>query len=124
MSEFLEVMKHVFRLYLFCCLWNVVFTWKEMRCYDKIYKDLPNRKFYLWKDVNMIISTPIFTNDMIIWRYKRGTFSLKNGVILLNSPFYYLNSPYTLYWYWKFKKWFRENLDLSQLEEFDEINSL
>jgi hypothetical protein len=99
------------------CGINALIFWRDYSQYHKIYEDLKNRKFYVDKQSEIICSSPLFADDMLIWMYKKDRFSLRKGLFLYKSGFHYLNSPYSLYWLWKFKKWFRDNCDLSELEE-------
>lgn len=117
MNLFLEILKAISQLYLWMCFWNIVIFWKQQSQYDKIYKTLPYRIYFYDKEQEIVFSTPLFTDQMIIWMYKKNSFGLRNGIYLYNSWVHYLNSPYTIYWLWKYKKWFKTNLDLSVLEE-------
>lgn len=117
MEEFIIIARIIFKVYLWCCFWNVLFFHRQLSQYHKIYETLKDRKFYLCREMDAVISTPLFEKDMIVWRYKKNSMALKIGIYLFNNPIYYINDPYSLYWHWRFKKWFKKNLDLSILEE-------
>jgi hypothetical protein len=117
MEIFLIIGKYVFRWYLVMCVVNMLIFRNHLKQYHVIYKTLKGRKYYIDTEREVILSTPLFTDDMLIWRYKTDSFGLKNGVYLYSSPAHYFNSPYSLYWLWKYKKWFREHIDLTQIQE-------
>ena len=117
MEELKLIATFLLRWYVTMCGINALIFWRDYSQYHKIYEDLKNRKFYVDKQSEIICSSPLFADDMLIWMYKKDRFSLRKGLFLYKSGFHYLNSPYSLYWLWKFKKWFRDNCDLSELEE-------
>lgn len=117
MELFILIANYIFRWYVVMCLINILLFWKELKQYHVVYKTLKDRKWFYYRENKTIISSPIFTNEMIVWRYETNSFGLKNGLYLYSSPTHYFNSPYSLYWLWKYKKWFREHIDLTQLQD-------
>lgn len=113
----MEIIFMIIRTYLMMCFWDLLFNWKNFRHYDKIYAELHTKNFYLWKEESVVITDPLFMDEMFIWSYKRNSFGLKKGVYLTNTPMYYINSPYSLYWYLKYKKWFNDRFDATKFEE-------
>jgi len=111
------ILNYLFRWYVTMCVINMLIFWNQFKKYHLIYETLKERKWYLCKEQEIIISTPLFTDEMILWRYKKNSFGLTKGIYLYYSPTHYFNSPYSLYWHWKYKKWFREHVDLTELEE-------
>lgn len=123
--EILVIVFTFLRIYAFMCLWNLVYFWKHLSQYHKVYETLNSRKWYIIEEKKVILSSPLFTKEMIVWLYERDSFNLTYDVLLFKSNVHYLTSPYSVYWLWKYKKWFKKNIDLSAIENlklYDESN--
>ncbi len=94
----------------------VVATFSDYKYYLRIYKTLPYQRWY--KNDNQIYNTP-FGSDTgkFVWFIESGDFCLTDGHYLHNSFYTYL-SPYSLYWFLKYRKWFNENVDIIKIEKY------
>ena len=75
--------------------------------YRRVYKLLPT---YTFKDVgdNMVITNQ-YPNVKIIWFKDKNDFKLDNDVYLFSNTIFNFD-PIHLYWYLKYKQWFKENI--------------
>jgi hypothetical protein len=75
--------------------------------YRRVYKLLPT---YTFKDVgdNMVITNQ-YPNVKIIWFKDKNDFKLDNDVYLFSNTIFNFD-PIHLYWYLKYKQWFKNNI--------------
>jgi hypothetical protein len=75
--------------------------------YRRVYKLLPT---YTFKDSgdNMVITNQ-YPNVKIIWFKDKNDFKLDNDVYLFSDTIVNFD-PIHLYWYIKYKQWFKENI--------------
>lgn len=86
----------------------------------KVYEELPSKTFYrngaqiYDVDQENYIKT---YRDGFVWFLDDNSFKISNGVYLHNFPPTYL-SPIHLYWLIKYRRWFKENIDINKIEKF------
>ncbi|MFW6009558.1 MAG: hypothetical protein ACOCP8_09880 [archaeon] len=91
-------------------------TLYSFKTYKKTYKKLDKLKYYL--NYDQIYGFEEGKNEkLVIWFIKNNDFYLGNGEYLHNFFISYL-SPYTLYWFLKYKKWFNKNIDLEKIQKY------
>jgi hypothetical protein len=75
--------------------------------YRRVYELLPT---YTFKDVgdNMVITNQ-YPNVKIIWFKDKNDFKLDNDVYLFSNTIFNFD-PIHLYWYLKYKQWFKNNI--------------
>lgn len=86
----------------------------------KVYNELPSKTFYRNGDcvydtnLNSYLTNP---SEYFIWFTDDNSFKICKGKYLHNFlPTYF--SPIHLYWLIKYRKWFKENVDINKLEKF------
>lgn len=97
-------------------------TWivncRNYRYYKTVYKTLPHRKFY--RNFDQVYShTAWEIDDDFVWFTNLNTFKLCKGVYL--AEYNTLFDPYATYWLWKYRKWFKKNIDFDRLPKFTEV---
>jgi hypothetical protein len=95
---------------------SVIAMFPKWKYYKKIYNELPTYKFYRYDD---IIYNYKFGSKEDGFRY--DTYS--NSFKLLENTYLHNNEvtkqcPYSNYWYKKYIKWFKENVDMKTLEDW------
>ena len=75
--------------------------------YRRVYKLLPT---YTFKDVgdNMVITNQ-YPNVKIVWFKDKNDFKLDNNTYLFSYIIFNFD-PIHLYWYLKYKQWFKNNI--------------
>lgn len=78
----------------------------DYKYYKKTYKELPNLIFTKAHDslYNQVTSQ----NRNVIWFANKNDFKIGPFNYIHNSFITYLN-PYTLYWFYRYKKWFNKH---------------
>lgn len=93
--------------YLILSLAGVIINFKYYSTYRRVYKLLPTYTFEDWGD-NMVVVNQ-YPDVKIIWFKDNNDFKLDNNVYLFSDVF--LNfDPIHLYWYLKYKQWFKNNI--------------
>lgn len=88
----------------------------DFKYYKRIYKTLPGRTFYRNRD--QVYSHSFGEeDDGFVWFSSTGDFRLVDGRFLTTMFYTYL-SPYSGYWLWKYKRWFRENVNIEKIEKY------
>lgn len=86
--------------------------------YARIYKMLPNLKFFKDKRSAWAI-LPGEKLDVFIWNFKLNSFCLGKNSVLVNSVVTCF-CPYSFYWLIKYQRWFKKNINISELKEFED----
>lgn len=88
---------------------SVMTNLNKWKYYKKIYDSLPNKKFHLWESVDgNSISEEDYHSPGKFSRWRNGDYELEKGIYLRNNIITYLD-PYSLYWLWKFNRYFKYN---------------
>jgi hypothetical protein len=93
--------------FLLLMIANITIHFTHYSTYRRVYKLLPT---YTFKDVgdNMVITNQ-YPNVKIIWFKDKNDFKLDNDVYLFSNTIFNFD-PIHLYWYLKYKQWFKENI--------------
>jgi len=93
----------------------------HFKYYKKVYDSLPQKKFY--RNKRQIYDHSF--DDMFkgkrkefIWFLDDNSFCLHEGVYLHGEIIFDILSPYSFYWRLKYKKWFKENVDIETVEKY------
>jgi len=89
--------------------------------YSKIYKELPIYTFVVNDcngKYNKATSQIYALNKSFIYFGKNNSICLDDRVYIHNNCITYFD-PYTLYWYIKYRKWFKKNIDVNTLESYN-----
>ncbi len=91
----------------------------QWRHYKRVYETLSSQTFYRDRDqvYNYSLHNPVDDNNVIVWFSNGGEFQLAKNVYLHNTIVTILD-PYSCYWYLKYRKWFKENIDINKIEKF------
>ena len=89
---------------------SVTTNFTKWKYYKKVYDELPNKKFFIWKSVdgNTFSSEG---EDRKFIRFRNNTvmgYQLQDGVYLHRNYITYFD-PYSLYWLLKFDRYFKYN---------------
>jgi len=84
--------------------------------FKRVYKDLPNRKFYL-KHTQIYSHNYAEDDDGFVWFINLGSFKVSKYVYLHNNFITYL-SPFHLYWFKKYTNWFKKNVKIENVNEY------
>jgi len=88
---------------------SVMVNFHKWKYYKKVYDDLPNKKFILWENVDGL---PIFSSDepheKRFYRHRKGSYQLLRKIYLNRDIMTYFD-PYSLYYLWKFDRYFKYN---------------
>ena len=89
---------------------SVTTNFTKWKYYKRVYKELPNKKFYLWESVdgNTITEDENIHVPGKFYRWKNRHYELQKGVYLHRNFITYFD-PYSLYWLWKFDRYFKYN---------------
>jgi hypothetical protein len=89
---------------------SVMTNFNKWKYYKKVYKELPNKKFYLWEsaDGNTITEDENLHIPGKFYRWRNGHYELQKG-IYLNRNLITFFDPYSLYWLLKFDRYFKYN---------------
>lgn len=119
MSTLLFVILVIVSLILVFSLASVLTLLPNYIFYKKIYNELENTKFYLLGkeiitsnnilNINKPNSIEYFLNEKHI--------KLRDSVYLHSGWLTFLD-PYSYYWLLKYRKWFKENIKVEELEEW------
>ncbi len=91
----------------------IVINFPSWKYYKEIYSDLPNKMF-------CINGNQVYTynfRDGFTWFTYDNSFCLRPGVYLSNAGYIY-SDPYSLYWLFKYKNWFKKNINIDKLPPF------
>lgn len=95
---------------------SIITLCTQYESYRKVYKSLKYRTFY--KNGSQIYSYKLRNrDDGFVWFTDDNSFKLEKFNYLQNQFYTYLD-PYSLYWLLKYRKWFKENVDINKLEKF------
>lgn len=84
--------------------------------YKKVYKSLKQRKFY--RNRSQVYSHEFNKkDDGFVWFLDDNHFALEKN-IYLHASFITFLDPYSFYWLIKYRRWFKENIDLNNIEEY------
>lgn len=93
-----------------------LFTEGNQRDFARVYKDLPNRKFYL--NFTQVYSHNCNEkDDEFVWFIETGSFKISERNCLHNMSVTYF-SPFHLYWLIKYNRWFKKYVDIKTIEKF------
>ena len=88
---------------------SVTTNFTKWKYYKRVYKELPNKKFTLWGSDGNGFSSQESDPTKKFFRFTNGTaYQLQQGVYL-NRNFITYFDPYSLYWLWKFDRYFKYN---------------
>lgn len=90
---------------------SVIIHSSNYKYYRKYYKLLPTYEWYKWPTDHTTIESKC---GSIIY-FDDGTIKFPGNNYLHDYLPTYLD-PYSLYWLSKYKKWFKENIDINTLE--------
>ena len=93
--------------FLLLMIANIAIHFTHYPTYSRVYKLLPT---YTFEDLgdNMVITNQ-YPNVKIIWFKDKNDFKLDNDVYLHSNTIFNFD-PIHLYWYLKYKQWFKENI--------------
>jgi hypothetical protein len=93
--------------FLILMMANIVIHFKHYSTYSRVYKLLPT---YTFKDVgdNMVMTNQ-YPNVKIVWFKDKNDFKLDNNTYLFSYIIFNFD-PIHLYWYLKYKQWFKNNI--------------
>ena len=102
-------------LLLICVLSAILANIPDYKYYRKIYCQLPSMTFV--KNGDQVYANFNGWNPDFVWFVKRNDFQLtENHYIHSGSMTNY--DPYTFYWWMKYKRWFKKNVDINSLKDF------
>jgi hypothetical protein len=88
---------------------SVTTNFTKWKYYKRVYKELPNKKFTSWASDGNGFSSEESDPTKKFFRFTNGTaYQLQQGVYL-NRNFITYFDPYSLYWLWKFDRYFKYN---------------
>lgn len=94
---------------LIMSLAGVIINFKYYSTYRRVYKLLPTYTFKDWGDDMVVVNQYQYPDVEIIWFKDNNDFKLGKNVYLFSDVF--LNfDPIHLYWYLKYKQWFKNNI--------------
>ncbi len=100
-----------FILFNICC--NIFTYYKDFKYYSFFYKLLSESTWY--KTNNYIVTNNIPKKGFILYLIESKDILLyttnNNKIIFLNLKF----NPYTIYWYYKYQKWIKDNKEIQRL---------
>lgn len=85
--------------------------------YKRIYQTLPFLEFY--KDDRVVWAIKKDKKDVLLWSFKKNSFHLGGGTILTNTIATCF-CPYSFYWLIKYQRWFKKNINISELKKFED----
>lgn len=88
----------------------------DFKYYSPIFKTLPQKTFYRNGD-HVYSYKRGEKDDAFIWFISRNEFCLGHGHYLHNASFTY-NSLYGWYWLIKYRRWFKQNVNIETIEEW------
>lgn len=88
----------------------------DYKTYKEVYYKLDEINFKTC--IDLIVSDDIYHN--IIWFTDKNDFKLSNNVYIHNDFILTYLDPYTLYWFIKYKRWFKNNPKIKEL--YSKIN--
>lgn len=100
---------------------SIFVLYPNWKYYKKIYKKLPSQKWYKFQynSSEITIYNSKFNNqnhnEIII--FNDGSIKLRYNIYFHNEFYTYLD-PYSLYWYLKYKKWIKNNININNLEDW------
>ena len=94
---------------------SCIVTFSDWKYYKKVYKSLPNQQWYRNSNQIYNYNHNFLTGynskpDSIVWFFGENSFKIEYGIYIHNIFITYL-SPYSLYWYIKYKRWFKKNVN-------------
>lgn len=93
--------------FLLLIMANIIIHFRHYSTYSRVYKLLPT---YIFEDLGgKIITTNQYPNIKIVWFKDTNDFKLDNDVYLFGDVICNFD-PIHLYWYIKYKQWFKENV--------------
>lgn len=101
---------------LIMSLTSIALSFSNYRHYAPVYRSLPNRKFYRNKD-QIYSHASDQADDGFVWFGDDGHPCLKEGVYIHNIITTYFD-PYSYYWLRKYQKWFLENINIENLDNY------
>ena len=115
MSVLLIILIIFVTLVIVTLLSATITLWHDFKYYKKTYDELPNMKFCWFNPkffgTQIYSFNPLMKNrDKFIWFVQTSDFHLEGTSYIHNALFTYF-SPYTLYWFIKYKKWFKKNVE-------------
>lgn len=102
----------ILTLFLFIVLPTILTNASDYKFYRRQYEKLSEKDYRLL--IDMVVST-----DGEIDIFTDGGLKIKEGVYLHNNSFTHLD-PYAYYWFKKYHKWFKENIDINTLRHLYE----
>jgi hypothetical protein len=93
--------------FLILMIANITTHFTHYSTYRRVYELLPTYTFKNVED-NMVITNQ-YPNVKIIWFKDKNDFKLDNDVYLFSDTIVNFD-PIHLYWYLKYKQWFKENI--------------
>jgi len=88
------------------------------RYYKSTYKKFPKYVPKLNDDQVYFMKNNDDNGINIVWFVKEGDFKLKTNKYIHNAWFTYFD-PYTLYWFLKYKKWMKKNINLNKIDSYE-----
>jgi hypothetical protein len=93
--------------FLILMIANITTHFTHYSTYRRVYELLPTYTFKNVED-NMVITNQ-YPNVKIIWFKDKNDFKLDNDVYLFSNTIFNFD-PIHLYWYLKYKQWFKNNI--------------
>lgn len=91
--------------------------YKDYKYYKPTYQLLNNKKFYL--NNNQVYSHKFNEkDDNFVWFINSNDFKLNESCYLYNDILIMFFDPYSFYWLIKYQKWFKDNVNISQLPNY------
>lgn len=85
---------------------SMITLMRDYKYYKRTYDELPNLRFR--EAYNSLYNQVISENGNVIWFANKNDFKIGPSNYIHNTFITYFN-PYTLYWFYKYKKWFNTN---------------
>ena len=99
---------------------NIV-IFENYKYYKSVYNSLPSRKFYINLGKQVYSHNLGEIDDGFAWFIDTGSFCLLPTHYLHNTSYTY-TSIYGWYWLYKYRKWFKENVDINNLPVYRSSN--
>ena len=88
---------------------SVTTNFTKWKYYKRVYKELPNKKFTLWTSDGNGFSSEESDPTKKFFRFTNGKAYQLQQSVYLNRNFITYFDPYSLYWLWKFDRYFKYN---------------